>query len=219
MENASRTTEPDDFPLLRAAWDELVRPYGPSAAAARRVRDDLLRSYADAGRFYHNPRHLREVLAHVDALAPLATDTAAVRLAAWFHDAIYDTRAPDNEERSAVLCERELTQLGLPPATVAAAAEMIRATRDHRPCGATADSAILLDADLAILGAPPDEYARYAAAIRREYAWVPEPEYRAGRQRVLQAFLERERIYLTAPMANREKPARQNLRAEIDQLQ
>ena len=76
-----------------------------------------------------------------------------------------------------------------------------------------------LDADLAILGASPERYARYAADIRKEYAWVPEPEYRAGRAAVLNRFLALPRIYHAEPLfAEGEERARVNLRAERDLL-
>jgi predicted metal-dependent HD superfamily phosphohydrolase len=204
---------------LRSAWADLLRPFGAPAAEASAVLDELLRLYSASGRFYHNLRHLDEVLRAVDGLAPLATDLAAVRFAAWFHDAIYNPHAADNEEHSATLCVRALGRLRIPPATVAAATGMIRATKTHQPPPGDRDCLILLDADLAILGASPSRYAEYAADIRREYAWLPEADYRTGRRHVLQSFLQRERIYLTEPMfARRETQARQNLEAEIETL-
>jgi predicted metal-dependent HD superfamily phosphohydrolase len=78
---------------------------------------------------------------------------------------------------------------------------------------------MLLDADLAVLGADEAAYDRYAAAIRREYAWVPEDRYRAGRARVLEDFLGRPQVYHTAAMRSRaEDRARANLRREVAAL-
>ena len=78
---------------------------------------------------------------------------------------------------------------------------------------------ILLDADLAILGADPDEYARYARAIRQEYAWVPEADYRRGRTTVLQGFLVRARIFRLDRIHERlDAAARRNLRDELAAL-
>jgi predicted metal-dependent HD superfamily phosphohydrolase len=48
---------------------------------------------------------------------------------------------------------------------------MIRATAHTAAGDVDADAAVLLDADLAILSADEKRYARYAADIRREYAW------------------------------------------------
>jgi predicted metal-dependent HD superfamily phosphohydrolase len=75
---------------------------------------------------------------------------------------------------------------------------------------------VLLDADLAILGATEERYRQYAADIRREYAWVPDAEYRAGRASVLEVFLARPRIYWhELTFEEGEARARANLRAEL----
>ena len=96
---------------------------------------------------------------------------------------------------------------------------LILATKHTGDVPDTPDAAAFLDADLAILGAAEARYARYAADIRKEYEWVPEEPYRAGRRAVLEGFLERERIYRTAVMFDEgEGAARRNLPAEIDRL-
>jgi predicted metal-dependent HD superfamily phosphohydrolase len=96
---------------------------------------------------------------------------------------------------------------------------MIRATAHTGAADVDSDSAVLLDSDLAILSAEERRYTRYANDIRREYSWVDDNAYRAGRTKVLQAFLDRARIYRTERMfAVAEAAARRNLRAEIEQL-
>src|SRR5688572_17929562 len=88
------------------------------------VRDDLLAAYAAEGRSYHDTRHLSEVL---DRLDELGCDDVVVRLAAWFHDAVYDAVAGD-EERSALWAER-----ALPPEVAGEVARLVRVTADHDP--------------------------------------------------------------------------------------
>ena len=144
-----------------------------------------------------------------------------VALAVWFHDAVYDPTRNDNEARSADLAVRELTALGLDPATVAAVAALVRATA-HLGAGEPpddADARALLDADLAILGAAPARYDRYAADIRREYAHVPGVQYARGRVAVLERFLARPRLYFDERMVlEGDGPARANLAAERARL-
>ena len=70
----------------------------------------------------------------------------------------------------------------------------------------------------AVLAAEPTAYGAYAAAIRREYAHVPEPLWRAGRAAVLERFLARERIYGSRAFAPLEASARSNLSAEREAL-
>ena len=56
-----------------------------------------------AHRAYHTLRHIEACLAWMRD-APLEDDDRiAAEFAIWFHDAVYDTRASDNEERSADL--------------------------------------------------------------------------------------------------------------------
>jgi predicted metal-dependent HD superfamily phosphohydrolase len=60
------------------------------------------------------------------------------------------------------------------------------------------------------------EYRTYAEQIRQEYAWVPDADYRAGRQRALAKFLARPTLYHF--LVDLESPARRNLSAEIERL-
>jgi predicted metal-dependent HD superfamily phosphohydrolase len=94
-------------------------------------------------------------------------------------------------------------------------AALILKTKTH-VAGDDADAQVLLDADLAILGASEAEYQAYAENIRREYAWVPEADYRKGRRQVLHNFLTRPRIYHF--LSHLEQPARRNLADEIARL-
>ena len=92
----------------------LVLAAPPEAAEA--AGRDLIDRYAEPQRRYHDGRHLAEVLAAVDRLAEHAEDLTAVRLAAWFHDAVYEPAASPgaNEEASARLAAHVLTRLGQP---------------------------------------------------------------------------------------------------------
>jgi predicted metal-dependent HD superfamily phosphohydrolase len=207
-------TDPNPANAFRAAVGDST---GPAADA---VALDLLGRYAEPGRHYHDRRHLTEVLTAVDALAEHADHPDDVRLAAWFHDAVYDVPAPaaHNERASAELAAAELTALGLAPERVARVAALVRATEHHEP-GTDPDAAVLSDADLAILGSAPQRYAEYAAAVRAEYADVPEPDFRAGRAAILDTLLNRPHVYATATArASWEAAAMQNLTDEIATL-
>jgi predicted metal-dependent HD superfamily phosphohydrolase len=219
---AERTEMPGGTALawLHADWRELLRTAGADPVAGERVFADLVAAYGAPGRFYHNLDHLADVLATVRARGGQARDLTAVRFAAWFHDAVYDPRAADNEERSAAWAERALGELGVPPATAETVRRLILLTKTHAAEPEDSDGCALLDADLRILGAPAERYRAYAAAIRQEYAWVPEDAYRAGRGRVLRSFLARERIYTTRELSDAlEAQARRNLQAELQELE
>jgi predicted metal-dependent HD superfamily phosphohydrolase len=188
---------------------------------ARTAGRALLARWAESHRRYHDRRHLAEVLERLDDLTlPAKTQVAAViELAAFFHDAVYEPLAGDNEERSAQLAEVELAQLGWAPAAVREVGRLVRLTRDHTPEDSDPAGALLCDADLGILAAEPAAYAAYTAAVRAEYAMVPEPQFRAGRARILAALVARPIIFATpGGRARWEEPARRNLTAELSSL-
>lgn len=172
----------------------------------------LIAAYSRGDRVYHTVDHLTQVLELIEQLD--ATGSIALNLAAWFHDAVYDTHAQDNEEKSAELAEVALS--GFPAKTIAQVRQLILCTKTHQAFDA--ESAILLDADLAILSAAPAQYQNYAAAIRQEYRWVTAEDYRIGRSQVLERFLQRDRIYCTPMMQAKDAIARHNLAAELQAL-
>ena len=70
-----------------------------------------------------------------------------------------------------------------------------------------------------ILGTSAEIYKEYSKAIRKEYSWVSESAYCKGRQKALQSFIEREKIYFTDDMKIRyEDQARNNIHSEIKLL-
>jgi predicted metal-dependent HD superfamily phosphohydrolase len=209
--------KPEQEQELSREWDNLLGSFGVRQAFAQPVFLALAAAYSGADRFYHTLEHIQAVLATIERLRVLATQFAALQLAAWFHDVVYDSRARDNEERSAAYAAHVLQNLGIPSETIAAVGSMILATKEHRALHA--DSQLLVDADLAIFGADGADYDRYARTIRQEYAWVPEATYRAGRSQVLQKFLQRPRIYVTEVLfTDLEARARANLAREIQSL-
>lgn len=195
---------------LRDRWNRLLPDAQP-------LGDDLLARYAEDHRSYHDQRHLTEVLDTIDELADLADDPDAIRLAAWFHDAIYDpTAAPgENEEQSAQLAELELSAYGVDPAEVAEVGRLVRLTADHDCAPDDANGAVLCDADLRVLSLSPDRYDDYASGIRREYGHIGDRDFARGRTTFLQR-LSRTSLYATGRgHAEWEQAARDNLEREL----
>ncbi|MFI1970308.1 hypothetical protein BLA24_27870 [Streptomyces cinnamoneus] len=205
---------------LHARWRETVRrvrttPEPDSGPYA----DDLLARWSEPQRRYHTLDHLAAVLHHLDALAAHADDIDTVRLAAWFHDAVYRPDRSENEERSAHLAERALSELGVDPARTAEVTRLVRLTVSHDPAPGDRDGETLCDADLAVLGGAPEEYAAYAAAVREEYGFVPDAAFREGRADVLRRLLALPRLYRTPLGHDRwELLARRNLTTELELL-
>ncbi|MCW2844415.1 MAG: hypothetical protein JWN22_2331 [Nocardioides sp.] len=184
------------------------------------VRDLLLAAYADPTRGYHDTRHLAEVLTRIDELATAGRsfELVTVRLAAWFHDGVYDGR-PGAEERSAAWAERALTALGLDAGVVAEVARLVRLTETHRPSDSDAEGCALSDADLAILAAPAERYEGYVASVRGEYAHVPDADFALGRAAILRDLLAKPHLFHTAHAREHWEPtARANVERELETL-
>jgi predicted metal-dependent HD superfamily phosphohydrolase len=177
----------------------------------RQLYDQVVERYSEPHRHYHSARHLDECFSHFREIGQLAAHPAEVELALWFHDAIYEPRRHDNEERSADWARASALAAGVPAPSADRVHALIMVTR-HDALPESVDEQVLVDIDLSILGAPPARFDEYEREVRAEYAWVPELLFRAKRKEILQAFLDRAAIYHTAPMRERlEAQARANL--------
>jgi predicted metal-dependent HD superfamily phosphohydrolase len=187
------------------------------------LRAELAAAYTAPDRHYHDLRHIEALLGLADACGDAIIDREAVEAAIWFHDAVYDTRREDNEERSAALAEERLAGTASVE-RIARIAAMIRATAGHaRPDfsggPAAQDCALFLDMDLSILGSPEADFDAYEADVRREYDWVTDEQWRQGRRAVLAGLLARPAIYATERFrASHEATARSNLARAIARL-
>jgi predicted metal-dependent HD superfamily phosphohydrolase len=181
---------------------------------------NLLGRWAEPHRAYHDLAHLEEVLTRIDLLADEAEDADAVRLAAWFHDAVYDPKLTDNEERSAWLATTVLHRLQVPEPTVAQVARLVRVTATHEVVDGDRDAAVLCDADLAILAATTARYSTYVEGVRREYTHVDDASFARGRAAVLRGLVAHEPLFRTAyGREHWESGARANVLTELAHLE
>jgi len=185
----------------------------------RPAANALLSAWASSDRSYHGLSHLRDCLAQLDDFPEPVEYRDLAEAALWFHDAVYDPRATDNEERSAEQARGVLASLGVPSDTSDEVARLVLLTR-HREGPSDPAGRLLCDIDLSILGRSAAEFDAYDRAIRAEYSWVPEPIYRSERRRVLNEFLGRTPLYQTEHFRRRfEAPARENIRRAVGQLE
>ena len=177
----------------------------------------LTQAYAEPHRNYHNQQHIAECLAECDSARHLAQQPAAVELALWFHDAVYDPKAGDNEEQSAAMA-RSCLETGGPTRLAATVSDLVMATKSHNT-ETGSDTALMVDVDLSILGQGEQRFAEYEAQIREEYRWVPKLIFNSKRAEILERFVARRRIYATDFFATKyEQQARRNLEGSIRQL-
>jgi predicted metal-dependent HD superfamily phosphohydrolase len=175
----------------------------------------LMARYGEPHRKYHTLQHLQECLAHFDAVQGVLPASAEVEAALWFHDAIYDVKRSDNEERSAGWARQAALQAGVAPPVADRVHALVMATR-HAAVPVAEDEQWLVDIDLAILGADPIRFAEYERQIRDEYGHVPGWLFQRKRRAILQAFLDRPRLFSTPHFHQAlEEAARRNLRLAV----
>ena len=184
------------------------------------LMNQLVAAYSERHRHYHTLQHLRECLALFEAASPVAARPAEVELALWFHDAVYDPQASDNEARSAAWAEASVRAAGCDAAIAQRVAALVQATAHEAPPAVTGpDVDLLLDIDLAILGAAPARFDEYEQQVRLEYAHVPDEAFRSRRAALLRALLARPALYRTEVFRTPlEATARANLHRSLDTL-
>ena len=190
-------------------WNELQHtpPLG--------LYEQLLQAYSEPQRHYHTLQHLAECLQLQSESAHLAQQPGEVAIALWFHDAVYDVKAHDNEARSADWAVAALQAAGVSVEVQTRVHALIMAT-EHTAAPLEGDAALLVDIDLAILGATPARFAEYEWQIRQEYAWVPEDVFVEKRGAVLQSFMGRAQIYSATFLHQKlEASARANLQKSL----
>ncbi|TSD60758.1 N-methyl-D-aspartate receptor NMDAR2C subunit [Variovorax sp. KBS0712] len=199
---------------LHANWTAAWQALGV-AAPDDVLRQQLQRRYGEPQRHYHTMQHLGECLAWFDREQALAEHPGEVALALWFHDAIYDVHAHDNEARSADWARQALQAAGASDASAERVHALVMATR-HDAVPEGRDAELLIDTDLSILGAERARFDEYERQVHAEYGFVPEEIRLPRRRAILQRFLDRPAIYATPRMhALLEARARENLQRSI----
>ncbi|ENX02803.1 hypothetical protein F900_01251 [Acinetobacter modestus] len=203
---------PQYLTSLEKSWSELHQYYHFSEP--QKVFNKLIAAYSEKQRAYHTLQHLYECLALLESIRVNLNDAHAVILALWFHDAVYDPQAKDNELKSAELFEQYLIQ-DLSIDIVQKIKRWILATQKHEATNEL-DLQFLLDIDLAILAASSDRFAEYEQQIQKEYAWVDPDIYLIKRKQVLAHFYQTEPLYQTEYFQqNFEQRAKENLKFKL----
>ena len=215
------------MPALITWWSmdvHAVAPHAPNDAVTRSGADLLVR-WSEPARRYHTTRHLVEVFWALEELEKAGEiddrQCSVARLAAWFHDAIYNPEAEpgSNEADSAVLARKTLQQLGIGDEDMAVIKRLVRLTAGHDADAEEPLEAAFQDADMWILSAPPERFDGYCSQVREEFAHAPDAAYRQGRAAVLEPFLHRDSIYRTSHALHVwERAARINLGRELTRL-
>lgn len=180
---------------------------------------ELIVRYSEPHRKYHTTRHLDECFSKLHEVQTGAIHRQEIVLALWFHDAVYDLRRKDNEEKSAESARSAAFRSGVANAAAERVHALIMATR-HNATPDDPDAKWLVDIDLSILGAGAERFDEYERQVREECAWVPEFLYRSERRKILKSFIARPRTFNTEHFfRTHEAHARANIERSLRQLE
>lgn len=214
----------------RKHWTALMTALG-NPKGSEEVFQDLLKRYGEPHRAYHNLEHIVAMLDDFEAvkssLKPDIEEFASqLAFAIWFHDAVYDPKASNNEAESAHLADKAANALGLTDRADLNKVrhfdhivnDLIMLTK-HIEVPKFPLGRLMVDLDLAILGKSGYLFNAYEVGIRKEYEWVPWVEFRKKRAEILQRFLDRKSIYsLDVFWTKYQAAAEENLKRSIENL-
>ncbi len=215
---------------VQAAGSEMPRQELAQACAA------LYERWSSPDRRYHDKQHMIDTLTRIETLLPSTHSPDLVRLAAWYHGAVFSVESKDvytrnggeDEHASAELAEKELLALGVAPANAERVGTLIRSLRSRESEASSretakftaidVDSLALRDAHLGCLAVEPQRYRRYLEKVREEYRNVPEISFCRARRAIIHNLLHRRPLFITPLARGWEEPARDNLEAEDERL-
>jgi predicted metal-dependent HD superfamily phosphohydrolase len=208
--------------MLQPQFTTLLLRYTQNNTLIQNCWNEIEDAYNNSERYFHNMLHIEQFY---EALSPLqlqVEDWDSLLFSLFYHDIAYDVvqyvLENDNEERSAAIAVKALTDIGFPTHKTERCRLHILATKTHQ-ASSDADTNLFIDADLSILGQPWEDYQQYMKNIRKEYIIYPDNIYHSGRLNVLKHFLKMERVYKTDHFFNLyEATARENMRREIEIL-
>jgi predicted metal-dependent HD superfamily phosphohydrolase len=203
---------------LKDIFMQLVMPYCNNAVQANHLWLQIEKNYSSKKRHYHNLTHIATLADELQPCKEVIKDWDMVLFAVFYHDIVYNVLKKDNEEKSAVTATGIMQELDISKERIATCNAHILATKAHN-ISTDFDTDLFTDADLSILGKPLETYKNYCSQIRKEYAIYPDFLYQPGRKKVVEHFLQMERIYKTDFFYNRyEAQARNNLKCEMGAL-
>jgi predicted metal-dependent HD superfamily phosphohydrolase len=188
--------------------------------------------YDEDGRVYHDFDHAIQVLSWVNHIIPhhpedtLAPCThTALRVAALFHDVVYDQEGtPSNEQRSAELMLNLLRPLGkFSEQDLEQAHDLILVTAKHGKLTAsdvTLGQALMLDCDISNLGERWEIfYSNNLNVVKELRLKYNEEEIKVGRKAFLGGMLSNPSIYMSKWFQDRfEDQARSNIQRALEQV-
>lgn len=203
--------------MLKETFIQLIKKYKDDDSLADSLWAEIEKAYSGRKRYYHNLLHIKNLLEQLTTVRTEIANWDGILFSLYYHDIVYNTLKTDNEEKSAALAEKRMKEIDVPVDIIELTTQQIIATKSHST-SANKETNYFTDADLSILGSDWDEYTAYFKKIRKEYAIYPAIIYNPGRKKVLQHFLQMERIFKTEVFYKKfEEQAKHNIQQELAQ--
>jgi len=204
---------------LKNKWTGLLSQFTTDEELITSSWQEIQQQYTKTNRAYHNLTHIHSMLQGAQQHEALLADKEVMHFSIWLHDIIYNSLKKDNEQQSAEVAKRILSQTSLSKNRIEACYQQILLTIKHEPLpNSSIDEKLLIDFDLEILSRDWEGYQIYCQQIRKEYWMYPNFLYKKGRKKAMEHFLKRPTIYQTAMYQQKEAQARANIQREINEL-
>lgn len=201
--------------MIKSIYIELLEDFGVNLSSAENLWREINANYSNKNRHYHNLKHLEDLYSELETVKDRIHNWTVMLFTLFYHDIIYKSTKKDNEEKSAELAVKRMTEIGMQESAATLCFEQIMATKSHKE-NSDSDTNYFTDADLSILGRTPINYKTYCLNIRKEYAIYPDFLYNKGRKKVINHFLSMKKIFKTEEFYNRyEEQAKLNLQQEL----
>jgi len=201
--------------MLKDVYIKLVLTYLSDKPLSISLWNEIKKKYTGRKRHYHNLTHLEALINQLTECRSIINDWETILFSVFYHDIIYNVLKKDNEEKSAELAVKRLSQIRFPLKRIEQCEQQILATKAHTRRD-NSDTNLFTDADLSILGQPESTYREYCLQIRKEYSIYPDLIYKPGRKKVVEHFLQMPRIFKTDFFFDKyEQQTRQNLQEEL----
>ncbi|ELY2018146.1 hypothetical protein SL053_002061 [Flavobacterium psychrophilum] len=204
--------------VLKETFIRLLKNYTDNECLPNELWTEIEKNYSGKKRHYHTLHHLDNLLTLLTEIKGEIQNWDTILFTLYYHDIIYNSLKSDNEEKSAELAEKRMTQISVPVGIVEHCKKQILATKSHIK-STDSDTNYFTDADLSILGQPWDTYSVYYKNVRKEYSIYPDLVYNPGRKKVLNNFLKIDRLFKTDLFYNKfEIQAKENVQKELHRL-
>jgi len=198
-----------DFSSFQAIWRRNLLAGADDNSQA--IHQQLIKAYQEPGRFYHTLDHIECCLGLFEDIKDIAHNADALALSIWFHDAIYEPGADDNEQRSADWFMDETKNM-LEDSFRDTVYTHIMATLHGDAEITDHDSRLMIDIDLSSFGMPWPIFLRDSERVRKELPHLTDTEFYPKQCAFSQGLLEKPRFFQSEYFFQHyEAQARQNL--------